>query len=174
LTFNLVSALIPLSVKKNQDCLLEWELYKFDILDRYGEDQCICGHDIQRRFFIRNKLNKNESVVGSCCINRIDAPNLKLHFRSKSEYLESALVMSKTQGDSDLVNGLLSKWNECGSALLVSTAQAQALERITGKKWKAQWTFASQFDRCPICGKPKKIKYDMCYNCGQKSRYLER
>jgi hypothetical protein len=174
--FDLVQALIPLSERKNQGCLLEWELYHVDVLERYGEAQCACSHDIKRRFFIRNKINHNETVVGSCCINRIggdnDASHLKLRFRSKMEYLESALIMCKNDNERAVVEAILSKWNEWGSRLLITEPQRGTLNEITGKNWKKEWTWDAQYEKCPQCGSMKHRKYLLCRAC-EKMRVLK-
>src|SRR4051794_24464560 len=47
---------------------LEWRLERIYKGDQPGH--CICGHPITKHCVLRNKLNGNHAVVGSCCVKK--------------------------------------------------------------------------------------------------------
>ena len=133
---NLVEALSPLSLTKGRECLGEWYLYAVDEVENYGDAICICEHPIKFQYYIKNSVNGNEAVVGSCCVKNIGAKHLLLHWRSQMNYLESAKIMDKHYGTQSFIDGLIAKYKVYGSRNKVSKVQAVELERITGRKWR--------------------------------------
>jgi hypothetical protein len=57
------------------DPIQEWTLDTTRFVK--GESQCICTHDIEKNFFIQNKLTGEVCVIGSDCVQRWFEPELR-------------------------------------------------------------------------------------------------
>lgn len=65
--------IIKNSVAQNYfDACSEWVVISYDIADDDEECECICTHPIKQLISIRNVKNKNEVIVGSDCVQKID------------------------------------------------------------------------------------------------------
>lgn len=117
------------TAEKKTRCLVQWKLKKVIRL----EGKCICGQRIKSRYYIRNVSNGNVLVVGKCCARRL---GIALHYRSKADYLNSALMFAKNEWEVSFVRSLLDRCVKWGRKLIISNRQAAILERITGKKWR--------------------------------------
>jgi hypothetical protein len=68
-----MSALIEASEASSYDeAIEEWELNHVYICDKYGDENCICTHEIQEVCVVKNKINDNELHIGNCCINKFN------------------------------------------------------------------------------------------------------
>ena len=134
-------ALAKNSNDKTNKCLLEWEIETFypdpSLYRSQGGPECVCSRKIQKIFVIRNTVNGNKLVVGSCCLRRIGR---QLRWKSKRDYLMSALCYARNPKSVGFVKSLIDKEVKYEADLKVSVKQKAWLESMTGKKWRwATW-----------------------------------
>lgn len=68
---NLIKRITELSESKEwKDVKKEWSVYEREY-NQYGSN-CICDHDINEEFYIKNKHNGNTTKVGSTCVTRFE------------------------------------------------------------------------------------------------------
>lgn len=96
--FQLMERIVEMSVADDfQKAKLEWMLVR---IYKEDEGQCLCGHSpIINHCVLRNKLNGNETVVGSSCVQKfIGLPTEKLFasytyiVKDKQSYLGMELI----------------------------------------------------------------------------------
>lgn len=56
--------------KRWQTAVTEWVLDYTDETEKFGDENCDCGHPIKYLYYITNMKNNKELLVGSCCINK--------------------------------------------------------------------------------------------------------
>jgi hypothetical protein len=126
----LIKKLFPLSIEKNDYSLMfkEWERDSVKVNEKYGDSNCICGHMIKIEYLIVNKYNKNEAVLGSCCIRLINR-SLELKWATIKNYLISALILAP-DNKKGFVSNLLEKY----------TKYKKDYKRKFWKEWKIKKT----------------------------------
>ena len=98
--------------------------------------ECICGRKgIVDVYILRNVHNGNLILVGSCCVRRWKIPIPG--WRGKRNYLQSVLLMVRSQKEKEFVKGLLSKAVKYAK-LIISEKQKRWLEDITGHPWRGK------------------------------------
>lgn len=123
---------------KTDKCLVEWEIESvYHDPDLYaslgGRAECVCSRRIKRVFVIKNTLNGNKLVVGSCCLRRVGR---QLQWKSKRDYLMSALSYAHDERSIRFVKSLVDKEVKWGALLKISAKQKAWLESITRRKWR--------------------------------------
>ena len=48
----------------------EWDLDSIEYADEYGNEHCLCGHNILEMCWLKNRLNGNLALVGNVCVKR--------------------------------------------------------------------------------------------------------
>lgn len=68
--FKLIKNIIEISVTKTwEEAKKEWDLY--DINKSDIPSTCLCGkYPIIELCYLENRLNKNRTIVGNCCVNK--------------------------------------------------------------------------------------------------------
>ena len=142
-------ALIAKSVNQTAAAVAEWkEAHRRHSSDPKVRFECICGKKglANVNIFV-NRLNKNEIVLGSCCVKRfgIKVPG----WRRKIDYLPNALLCARDDRETEFVKGLIHKPVQYGD-LIITERQKRWLEDITrhpfrGKVWPDR-------EPCPSCG----------------------
>ena len=120
-----------LSEDKSEKCWLEWEVERVEYSKMY--ERCLCGQPIRWRFKLKNKVNGKRTIIGQCCAKRI---GFALCWRSKEDYLNSALLLARNEWEMKFVRSLLDKLPKWGGSLRISMKQKRILERITNHKWR--------------------------------------
>ena len=96
------------SVEKEdyKKALDEWEFT--DLYDRGEVDgMCICTHPIRYEYTITNKINKNELIVGSICVQQVKKQNKRLRDEMiRLEYNQAAEKLKKLRRRCETCNKL--------------------------------------------------------------------
>ena len=114
-----------------------------------GDGECICSHPIQHEFFMTNKFNKNEIIVGSSCITK---------FMKKNKRIMNEYNVLRYNRESKKKDRLSRRCNTCNVVFKI--------HKIEYHEWMHE---------CPRCyrnKKPKSIKPPAkklhiykCYHC---------
>jgi len=123
--------LAELSSCKDERCLAEWKLVR--VFRSVKGQRCICGTPIKLVYVISNVGNGAAAFIGSCCARRL---GVALSFKSKSDYLNSALFFAKNEWERRFIQSFLDRLPRYGGRLLVTRRQADVLGRITGVRWR--------------------------------------
>ena len=135
----LYEALRPRSTGKLRNCMDEWVLVGQEKADWYGSKSCVCGHPILRMYIIQNLYSHDEVTVGACCINQVEAKNLRPRYRSKYEYLKTAQKLARTEDEKLAVEYAIRQFKKFGSNTKLGRGYAAVLQRITGHPWRWVW-----------------------------------
>ena len=98
----------------------------------FGDSTCVCGTRIKIIFILKSPTGKIVHV-GKCCAKKF---GFNLRWRSKVDYLNSALLLVRTEWEENFVKSLINKIGKWGSELIISEKQASILRQITGKPWR--------------------------------------
>ncbi len=132
--------LVKQSVGKSEAAITEWSV---DQLRGSGDPffaeppECICGkRDLLHVYILKNRVNGNRIVVGSCCVRRwqIAVPG----WRGKRNYLQMALLMARNDRERQFVKSLLAKCVKYSRGVILSQKQKAWLESITGHSWRGR------------------------------------
>jgi hypothetical protein len=68
---------IPALIESSKDetynkAIEEWELDHVYECEQYGDENCVCTHEIQEVYVVRNKINGNKLNIGNCCISKFN------------------------------------------------------------------------------------------------------
>lgn len=70
-TWHFFENILPLSSTDDwETAKKEWrEIARYTV--NYGDEHCICGHDISECIVTRNDVTDNKTIIGNCCINKL-------------------------------------------------------------------------------------------------------
>ena len=96
-----IETLVENSVANDyEEAIKEWT-YQGD--NKKLPNYCICGHPILINCVVCNSLNRNELIIGNCCIRKFGVEREHWN-KSRKNYLEYALSKATTSGEEDFIN----------------------------------------------------------------------
>jgi glutathione peroxidase-family protein len=111
----------------------EIQLKNYKLVKVYhGESTCVCGTPINTIFLLKSPSGRTVEI-GRCCARKF---GLNLRWRSKADYLNSALLLASNEWEENFVKSLINRLGKWGSRLIVTKKQKAVLERISKRPWR--------------------------------------
>jgi hypothetical protein len=108
---NFTSALINASESNiYSKAIEEWKLDHIYFCAKYGDENCICTHEIQQVCIVKNKINGNKLNIGNCCISKFNIAGGKDTVKAidslKKDKLNKSLILLAFELD------LIDEWSK--------------------------------------------------------------
>lgn len=145
-----------------ESAILEWDMIKEE--DYYfHESHCICSHDIEDNYFIKNKNNGKILVIGSECIKKFGTRDM----------VDEHKLMNKIAN----YEGDKRACINCGNHRIAYDDSWKKLCKPCYKNGireaSATYKKVVGIKSCTICGKNNNTEIEICYKCKENENKRE-